>query len=367
MNAENLTLGIRAFSLNYEITDMILMANNITFHDSPFTYCKGIKRLYVNPNATVSYDGQYLNSAEGDVFEELESLAEVILPGDCGFLSENSFVGTPKATIYAPSGSSTIQSANELWIPTNSDKFDDKLASVKEQLINLGYESIIEEQTTVEEQNTNEKISSTENRTSEVIFNDSETIKWVQEELNSLGYGCGTPDGIAGEKTQNAIRNYKTNNGMHDDCEITQELLDSFANNQPTTGYANSEIHEIISSGLKNLATENFEISGPVTQEDNGTVAYGYNLLYNKVKAMMIVNPDFEGRVKVGFIPVSISNDTSSAKDFFNLVAYTIQSLDDSISYDSAFNTVDTACIDGKNEINGILCEYSAPNFFVTY
>ena len=38
--------------------------------------------------------------------------------------------------------------------------------------------------------------------------------KWVQSRLNNLGYNCGTADGIAGNKTMSAIANFQHANGL---------------------------------------------------------------------------------------------------------------------------------------------------------
>lgn len=38
--------------------------------------------------------------------------------------------------------------------------------------------------------------------------------KWVQSRLNSLGYNCGVADGIAGSKTMSAIANFQRANGL---------------------------------------------------------------------------------------------------------------------------------------------------------
>lgn len=46
-------------------------------------------------------------------------------------------------------------------------------------------------------------------------------VKYVQKYLNSLGYNCGTPDGIAGAKFTWALRNYQKANGCVADGEIT--------------------------------------------------------------------------------------------------------------------------------------------------
>ena len=39
-----------------------------------------------------------------------------------------------------------------------------------------------------------------------------ELTKWIQKKLNSLGFNCGTPDGIAGNKTMSAIASFQRNN-----------------------------------------------------------------------------------------------------------------------------------------------------------
>ncbi|WMM25637.1 peptidoglycan-binding protein [Tissierella sp. MB52-C2] len=39
-------------------------------------------------------------------------------------------------------------------------------------------------------------------------------IKKIQEKLNELGYDCGKADGIAGEKTKEAIKAFQKDNGL---------------------------------------------------------------------------------------------------------------------------------------------------------
>lgn len=39
-------------------------------------------------------------------------------------------------------------------------------------------------------------------------------VKWLQERLNTLGYPCGAADGIAGDKTMNAIYAWQRANGL---------------------------------------------------------------------------------------------------------------------------------------------------------
>ena len=56
---------------------------------------------------------------------------------------------------------------------------------------------------------------------------DSSTIQRVQQALNDKGYTCGTADGIAGQKTKDAISAYESSVGITINGIITDELLQS--------------------------------------------------------------------------------------------------------------------------------------------
>lgn len=59
----------------------------------------------------------------------------------------------------------------------------------------------------------------------EKTYPDAGIIQKVQQALNNLGYDCGAADGIAGEKTQNAIKKYQQDNGLTVSGEIDDSLL----------------------------------------------------------------------------------------------------------------------------------------------
>ena len=59
------------------------------------------------------------------------------------------------------------------------------------------------------------------------VYTDKETIKEVQTLLNEKGYDCGTPDGVAGKKTNNMILQYERDKGLEENTDITDELLAS--------------------------------------------------------------------------------------------------------------------------------------------
>lgn len=58
-----------------------------------------------------------------------------------------------------------------------------------------------------------------------ISTNYDETVYRVQQTLNSLGYDCGTPDGIMGSNTQNAIIAYRRDHGLSVSDIIDEELL----------------------------------------------------------------------------------------------------------------------------------------------
>lgn len=56
-------------------------------------------------------------------------------------------------------------------------------------------------------------------------YSAKETIVAVQDALNDAGYPCGTADGIAGQKTRNAISQFRTDKGLPAGTGIDEELL----------------------------------------------------------------------------------------------------------------------------------------------
>lgn len=62
-------------------------------------------------------------------------------------------------------------------------------------------------------------------------------MKAVQEALNAAGYNCGTPDGIAGNNTKNAILAYQAAKGLSQTGVVDDELLVSLGlREEPASG-----------------------------------------------------------------------------------------------------------------------------------
>lgn len=58
-------------------------------------------------------------------------------------------------------------------------------------------------------------------------LNSTAVIQAVQKALNESGFDCGTPDGISGPKTENAIKEYQASEGLEATGQISEELLTS--------------------------------------------------------------------------------------------------------------------------------------------
>ena len=76
------------------------------------------------------------------------------------------------------------------------------------------------------------------------------TIKDVQKKLNSVGYSCGTPDGVVGKNTKAAITSFQKLCGLKNQSgEITKETITKL------NSVYNSSQKGVLSRGLRNNAS----------------------------------------------------------------------------------------------------------------
>lgn len=75
---------------------------------------------------------------------------------------------------------------------------------------------------------------------SRIEYIDTGIIKLVQEKLNAAGFDCGTPDGIAGSGTRQAIYNYRSSKGLSQSEEIDAELFNSLVLNKEQAGFVDA-------------------------------------------------------------------------------------------------------------------------------
>lgn len=139
---------------------------------------------------------------------------------------ESGNLGTTESVDELQSQIDTLTAENKKLKKENK-----KLKKKVKKLENAGQTTSTEEA----ESTTNDSASTVENTIQEsstvqeamTEYSDSATIKVVQQALNSAGYNCGTPDGVAGGKTTEAITKYETDKGITVNGVITDELLNS--------------------------------------------------------------------------------------------------------------------------------------------
>lgn len=69
----------------------------------------------------------------------------------------------------------------------------------------------------------------------------SEGVKTMQEKLNKAGYDCGTPNGIFGESTDTAVRNFQSDNGLTADGKADKNTLTALDESVSSGGSTPSE------------------------------------------------------------------------------------------------------------------------------
>lgn len=103
--------------------------------------------------------------------------------------------------------------------------------------------------------------------TSESIITDQDTIKLVQALLNCLGYDCGTPDGIAGNNTKNAIMDYQKIKGKDATGNVTTDLInDLYSDVEIVVDYGTGTYSDVIDT----LYDNNDNCSSASQQAANG-------------------------------------------------------------------------------------------------
>ena len=87
---------------------------------------------------------------------------------------------------------------------------------------------------------------------------ESDQVKAVQQALNDAGYDCGVADGLAGKKTEEAIKAFEQDNGLAVDSVIDDALLAALKIGEGTEAEdQNEEKAEKIDYGALNTSQKN--------------------------------------------------------------------------------------------------------------
>lgn len=117
-----------------------------------------------------------------------------------------------------------------------------------------------------------------------VEYTDKTTARIVQQALNDAGYNCGTPDGIAGAKTAEAISAYQTAKGITVNGKITDELLRSLGIEEKVKAaveaegkkdlYKSDYTYEQLARNPDSYMMQKVKFSGKVLQAETGDTSY---------------------------------------------------------------------------------------------
>lgn len=191
---------------------------------------------------------------------------------------------------------------------------------------------------------------------------DPKVIKTVQDSLNALGYDCGTADGIAGNKTQSAIKKYQEDFGLQVTGNVTGELIESLKekiqnkiDSTENGSVGEKDVSKIVSS-MKEAATYNsVQVSEPIEQDG----AVGYAIMCNNSRFSMISNVRDDGKLAICLVPSEMDSDSDKAfNDYFDLQSYLICAIDNTVDgYDARVYAL-KAYQDGTYTHNNIEYEF---------
>ena len=129
---------------------------------------------------------------------------------------------------------------------------------------------------------------------------DQGVIKQVQQALNDAGFDCGTPDGLAGEKTKAAVSAYQTQQGMDVTGEISDALLEALGLSVEAAETTDTSAAEVIET--QTTADTGSPHSGDLPVPDE---------VMNLISAMAIVPPQEEADIPMEPTPNDIGEKVS--------------------------------------------------------
>jgi len=201
---------------------------------------------------------------------------------------------------------------------------------------------------------------------------DKETTKNVQEALNTLGYDCGTPDGIAGDMTNTAVSKYQKDHGLYVSGNIDDSLIKSLIDEEINT-IDETEVSEdtisaddTIESDFDSILLRLKNLSDTIQISEKSTLSgvSGVAVQLNDSRFKLIYNSDDEG-FSIEIVTVDLDND-NGGRDTVDIYTLLTQSVDTSLSYVEAMENCLDAYYNGKYESHGITYLYLASSLSLT-
>lgn len=237
--------------------------------------------------------------------------------------------------------------------------------------VNLAYKN--NEQKSVDNDNTsiNESSTSAPSETTEIptqeptasgnSISNPEIVKAVQTILNFWGFECGTPDGVIGNQTREAIKAYQKDQGLPETGEITSEIIDRLQAGVPLSVF-NKRYDEAIMFWNENGALIfNDSTVAPLKYADFNDTDERYQPNDNLI---IYLNPNVKDRKMIGNINIGSEFDNgysthlSMEEIFATFYAFDV-TLPKPVDAVDLFNEMADAC-----KAEGA---YSDPNSGITY
>ena len=162
------------------------------------------------------------------------------------------------------------------------ETLESEKAELEEKVKQLESEKAELEQKIRELENETEKEMQTE--VIGVTYTDKSIVQIVQSELNKEGFDCGTPDGVAGNKTTEAIKAYEQKAGINVNGVITDELLDALGIADKVdeaakleaskSEYSADYTYEQLARNPDSYVGDKVKFSGKVLQAEQGDTCY---------------------------------------------------------------------------------------------
>ena len=136
------------------------------------------------------------------------------------------------------------------------------------------------------------------------------------------------------------------------------------AENVNNTTESTRNISDIMDD-LKGLVKySSISISDQITEGN----AIGYKVLFNSSSIAIIGNPDNNGKISLGAMPIELDKESGS-QDYLDFLAYFVQAIDGTIEFADGYVCVVNAYDNGIYEQNGISYDFSKTslNFIATF
>lgn len=134
LSADTVSLGILAFGAVEQLDGLIILADNIVLETSVVWKCDSLEYICMPEDATLRLAGW-----KKEELAELPACTTLLLPDRVTGVSEATFANTPNMIIYCSPDSNAIAPCQEVFMPVNTEDYQQKAAELLQVAADLGY------------------------------------------------------------------------------------------------------------------------------------------------------------------------------------------------------------------------------------